>query len=289
MRLSRGALLTTSTNPEGQTKQYSIRRTCGETTARVIDVVAVEEPLEIRILHWFKSVPKAESLAVTMRTPGADRELVAGYLFAESILSERHDLLGIQALGETGSPNEYLAELARHVDVEQWRLSRASFVNSSCGLCGKRGIEALPELPSLETGTLEIKAHVVSRLPGLLAERQKGFLETGGLHAAARFDADGRLNSFFEDVGRHNALDKLIGDAFLNGQLPWTDQVVFMSSRGSFELVLKCIAAGCPVLATVGAPSSLAIEAARARQMTLIGFVRGGQFNVYSGEWRVRS
>jgi FdhD protein len=275
--------------PVGQTKQYSIHRTRAEETVRVTDVVAVEEPLEIRILHWFKSVPKAESLAVTMRTPGADRKLVAGYLFSESIISGQQDLLGIQALGEAAASNEYLAELARHVDVEQWRLSRASFVNSSCGLCGKRGIDALPELPQLEEGNLEIRAGVVGQLPGLLAERQKGFIETGGLHAAARFDATGQMQACYEDVGRHNALDKLIGDAFLKGQLPWLNQMIFMSSRGSFELVLKCIAAGCPVLATVGAPSSLAIDAARARQMTLIGFVRGDQFNVYSGEWRVRS
>jgi FdhD protein len=272
-----------------QVKQYSIRRTRGESTVRLTDTVAVEEPLEIRILHWFKDVPKAESLAVTMRTPGDDLELVAGNLFSESIISGKADLLKIQALGDASSSNEYLAELARHVDVEQWRLSRASFVNSSCGLCGKRGIEALPALPALETGKLEISARAVGQLPGLLAERQKSFVETGGLHAAARFDAAGHMQACYEDVGRHNALDKLIGDAFLKGQLPWLNQMIFMSSRGSFELVLKSIAAGCPVLATVGAPSSLAIDAARARQMTLIGFVRGDHFNVYSGEWRVRS
>lgn len=273
----------------GLTKQYSIHRTRGESTDRVIDIVAVEEPLEVRILHWFKSVPKAESLAVTMRTPGADRELVAGYLFGESIITHQHDLLGIRALGESEAPNEYLAELARHVDVEQWRLTRTSFVSSSCGLCGKRGIEALPQLSPLAIGQCEVSGALVSGLPGLLAERQKGFLETGGLHAAARFDTNGKLQAFFEDVGRHNALDKLIGDAFLKDELPWSDQIVFMSSRGSFELVLKSIAAGCPILATVGAPSSLAIDAARARQMTLIGFVRGDHFNVYSGEWRVRA
>lgn len=278
-----------STVMSGQTKQYSIHRTRGETTVRVTDSVAVEEPLEIRILHWFKSVPKAESLAVTMRTPGADRELVAGYLFSESIISAQDDLLSIQALGDAAASNEYLAELAPHVDVEHWRLARTSFVNSSCGLCGKRGIEALPELPRLGAGDFEIPSRILSELPGLLAERQKGFGETGGLHAAALFDAAGQMQSVCEDVGRHNALDKLIGDAFLKGRLPWVDQMVFMSSRGSFELVLKCIAAGCPILATVGAPSSLAIDAAHARQMTLIGFVRAGRFNIYSGEWRVRA
>lgn len=276
-------------SPDGQIKQYSIHRARAGTTVRATDFVAVEEPLEIRILHWFKSVPKAETLAITMRTPGFDRELVAGYLFAESIIAEKQDLLEIQALGAPSSSNEYLAELARHVDVERWRLSRASYVNSSCGFCGKRDIEALPELPVLEAGHFKIPAQLVSRLPELLAERQQGFRETGGLHAAARFDSSGQMQGFYEDVGRHNALDKLIGDAFLRDSLPWMDQVVFMSSRGSFELVVKSIAAGCPILATVGAPSSLAIDAARARQMTLIGFVRGDHFNVYSGGWRVRS
>ncbi len=278
----------TSTKSDERSRQYSIHRAVGASSVRLTDFVAVEEPMEIRILHWFKSVPKAESLAVTMRTPGNDHELVAGYLFTESIISESQDLLGIQALGESAAPNEYLAELARHVDVEQWRIGRATFVNSSCGLCGKRGLEALPELPLLDAGQFEISGQLISQLPGLLAERQRGFLETGGLHAAARFDAAGQLQGLYEDVGRHNALDKLIGDTFLKGQLPWTDQVVFMSSRGSFELVLKCITAGVRVLATVGAPSSLAIDAARARQMTLIGFVRDDRFNVYSGEWRVR-
>jgi FdhD protein len=272
-----------------EVRRVSVKRVGLSEPGRVLDNVPVEEPLSIRVVHWFKDVERIENFSVTMRTPGHDRELVAGLLFAEGIVRHPPDLLELRALG--GEPsNEILAVLSKEVDFEAWRAARSSLLTSSCGVCGKRSREAIAQaLPLAGQDGFAVRASLVETLPVLLAERQRGFQATGGLHAAALATADGVIEAVFEDIGRHNALDKLIGWALRNGSLPWRDRIVFLTSRGSFELVQKTAAAGAPILATVGGPSSLAIETARDCQMTLLGFVRDARFNIYSGDWRIHS
>jgi FdhD protein len=272
-----------------EVRRVSVKRVCRSGAERVLDEVPVEEPLAIRVAYWFKDVQHTENLSVTMRTPGHDRELVAGFLFAEGIVQHPRDLLELRALG--GEPsNEIVAVLSKDVDFEIWRAARGTLLTSSCGVCGKRSREAIAQaLPLTRDDRFQLTAALMETLPALLAERQRGFRATGGLHAAALATADGIVEEVFEDIGRHNALDKLIGWALRSGTLPWHDRIVFLTSRGSFELVQKAAAAGAPVLATVGGPSSLAIETARDCQMTLIGFVRDARFNVYSGDWRIHS
>lgn len=252
------------------------------------DTVAIEEPLGIFVRYWYKETKRTESLAVTMRTPGHDPELAAGFLYSEGVIRSRRDICEIRHLG-ADSTNEILIELAAGVEVEAWRLRRTGFVHSSCGICGKQNIDALAELGRVEASDFSIKPEWIHQLPHALGERQTGFARTGGLHAAAMVAENGQITAVFEDIGRHNALDKLIGSSFLTGILPLTRNVLFLSSRGSFELVQKAATAGAPVLATVGSPSTLAIEAAERAGVTLIGFVRGERFNVYSGFARVRN
>lgn len=253
-----------------------------------MDTVAAEEPLEIRVRHWSKEAQVSDSLALTMRTPGHDRELAAGFLLSEGIIREQRHIIALRPLG-TEPSNEIIAELSRDVELETWRLARSTFVNSSCGVCGKRTRDALlQEIPD-RTDSFRIDTVSIETLPALLREQQEGFAKTGGLHAAALVNSTGGLEKVFEDIGRHNALDKLIGWSVLNGRIPLQNSILFLSSRSSFELIQKTAMAGAPVLATVGGPSSLAIEAAREYGITLVGFVRDARFNVYSGEWRINS
>jgi FdhD protein len=255
-----------------------------------VDSVAVEEPLEIRVSYWFKSARQTGNLAVTMRTPGSDLELAAGLLLAEGVVRSSRDIVELRSIG-SGVSNEVLVELSGDVDFEGWRLARNSVVNSSCGVCGKAVREAIFVAEPLQASrdSFRIRSSVIESLPGRLQEDQCGFAQTGGLHAAALVTADGRIEKLFEDIGRHNALDKLIGWCLLNGRTPLSDRMLFMSSRSSFELVQKAVMAGAPVLAAVGSSSSLAIESAREYGMTLLGFVRGARFNVYTGGWRINS
>jgi FdhD protein len=270
-------------------RTFSVRRITADGAERVTDRIAEEEPLAILVKHWQKDAAVTTNLAVTMRTPGHDRELAVGLLLAEGVIRGREELVDVRALGNEPS-NEMLVELARGADFEAWRLARNGFVSSSCGVCGKRSREAVQQdVPVLEADEFRVGADVIHSLPAALRSHQPGFAETGGLHAAALFTATGKLEAALEDIGRHNALDKLTGWAFLNGRVPLRERIVFMSSRGSFELVQKAAMAGVAVLATVGGPSSLAIETARALQMTLLGFVREQRFNEYAGEWRINS
>jgi FdhD protein len=270
-------------------RRFDVKRISGGSAERIIDTVAAEEPLSIRISYWLKNAQKTENLALTMRTPGHDHELAAGVLLSEGIVRKRDDIVEIRSIG-TQPSNEIVISLAPSVDVETWRLSRNSFVSASCGVCGKRSREALEhELPEQRDDSLRIMAAAVDRLPGDLAAWQSGFAQTGGLHAAALANGAGKIEMVFEDIGRHNALDKLLGWALLNGRVPLCESVLFLSSRSSFELVQKAALAGAPVLATVGGPSSLAIEAAREYGITLLGFVRAGRVNVYAGDWRLNS
>ena len=234
------------------------------------DVVAVEEPLEIRI----GGVP----VAVTMRTPGHDEELALGFALSE----------GLRPRGAR-APDD-LAANAIELDAPDFdvdRLRRSFYTSSSCGVCGKGALEAVAvEAPRVES-ELHVAAELVASLPERLRAEQAAFEATGGLHATGLFDADGELLALREDVGRHNALDKVIGRAFLDGRLPLADAILCVSGRLSFELVQKAAVAGCPLLVAVGAPSSLAVELARDRGITLCGFVRNGRINVYTEPWRI--
>ncbi|MBV8831598.1 MAG: formate dehydrogenase accessory sulfurtransferase FdhD [Acidobacteriaceae bacterium] len=274
------------------TRLFSVKRIGNNAEmrdGRVLDIVAVEEPLDIRIAFSVKQARLSQNLALTMRTPGADRELAAGFLLSEGVVRVREDIVEIRELGIAPS-NEIVVELAEHVDFDGWRLNRNTVLNSSCGICGKRSIESLTRAsPIRAVDKLRLDPETIRCLPDLLREWQEGFSRTGGLHAAALVAPSGNIVRVFEDIGRHNALDKLLGWAFLDGMVPLIDHLLFMSSRSSFELVAKAAAAGSPVLATVGGPSSLAIETARALGVTLLGFVRDNRFNVYSGEWRINS
>jgi FdhD protein len=236
----------------------------------VSDRVAVEEPLEIRI--------GGEPVAVTMRTPGHDDELALGFLLSEGMrpLSTR--------LPDDFAVNTIEAE-AEGFDPSRHR--RSFYTTSSCGVCGKGALEAVAVEASHLESDLVVAAALVAELPERLREAQPTFAATGGLHATGLFDDRGELICLREDVGRHNAMDKVIGWAFGAGLLPLARQVMCVSGRLSFELVQKAAVAGCPVLVAVGAPSSLAVDLARDRGMTLCGFVREGRVNVYSEPWRV--
>jgi FdhD protein len=271
------------------TRSFTVRRITGSKVEHVLDAVAAEEPLEVRVSYSFKDARMVESMAVTMRTPGNDRELAAGFLHAERVLRSREEVIGIRTLG-TEPSNEIQVELSATVEVEAWRMARKSFVNSSCGICGRRSLDALGELsPAVVTDDFAVSAKSIQAMPRLLRDHQAGFEKSGGLHAAALINENGIVEDVFEDIGRHNALDKLIGSRLLNGDIPLHRRTLFLSSRSSFELVEKAALAGAPILATVGAPSSLAIEAARKCGLTLIGFVREGRANVYAGDWRIHS
>jgi FdhD protein len=270
-------------------RRFDVRRFRASGEARVWDNVALEEPLEIHLRYWIKEIQLVQSLGLTMRTPGNDRELVLGLLVAEGIILNRHDVIDIRHLG-SGESSEILVELSKGVDVETWRLARTGFVNSSCGVCGKRDRAAIAEPASGESNDeLRVDAQFLARLPSLLREQQEAFAMTGGLHAAALVTRTGTILRAFEDVGRHNALDKLIGWSVAEDLLPLRDYVLLMSSRSSFELIQKMAMAGGVMMVTVGAASSLAIETAREYGMTLIGFIKEEGFNVYSGDWRINS
>jgi FdhD protein len=253
------------------------------------DRLAVEEPLEMRL-----AVPGADGvderpLAITMRTPGDDRELVAGFLLSEGIIRGRQDLAGLDSIARTEVEGRWRATLAPGCVVDWARLERHFYTSSSCGVCGKTAIAAVETQasPVFAKEGPQVAPAVIHALPARLRAAQAVFERTGGLHAAALFEADGALMAVREDVGRHNALDKLIGWALLNDRLPLSRQILLVSGRASFELVQKALMAGIPVMAAVGAPSSLAVDLADEFDQTLIGFVRESRFNIYSGAWRI--
>ena len=258
------------------------------------DQLAAEEPLEIRIGYGPERQRQHRTLSVTMRTPGHDEELAAGFLLTEGIIQGKADILGIipcpdvQKAEEAG--NVTRAELAAHVHIDFAGLERHFYTSSSCGVCGKTSIDAVrtTSCPVLPSAGPRLAYDVVHLLPERLRAAQAGFEQTGGQHAAALFTPAGELLLLREDVGRHNALDKLIGAALLADWLPLHNHVLLVSGRASFELVQKAAAAGIGVLAAVGAPSSLAVQAAESFGMTVLGFVRNERYNVYSHGWRLR-
>jgi FdhD protein len=243
-----------------------VRVPAGETH----DVVAVEEPLEIRI--------NGAPVAVTMRTPGHDDELALGFALSEGLAPESAQL-----------PDDLAANTVELTapGFDPARLARSFYTTSSCGVCGKGALEAVAVEAERVTSELRVAATLVASLPERLRADQPAFAVTGGLHATGLFSADGELLALREDVGRHNAMDKVIGWASREGRLPLSNAILCVSGRLSFELVQKAAVAGCPLLVAVGAPSSLAVELAQDRGVTLCGFVRNGRLNVYSEPWRV--
>ncbi len=273
--------------------EVDVERTGGGRVDSQRDLLAVEEPLEIRLAFGSVGQLKEQSLSVTMRTPGHDAELAAGFLLSEGIVAGSRDIETIrqfEAASATGqAANVVRVELRPDLAVDLARLARHFYTTSSCGVCGKSSVEALRFMaaPLRPTGEFQIAAEAIHRLPARLRESQAVFDRTGGLHAAALFDAAGGLLEVREDVGRHNAVDKLIGSQLLAGRLPLADRGLLVSGRASFELVQKALVAGIPLLAAVGAPSSLAVELAKEFGMTLLGFVRDGRFNIYSVAERI--
>ena len=249
---------------------------------KTTDAVAVEEPLEIRVA--------GRSVAVTMRTPGHDHELAAGFLVTEGIVRSRDDVFDIHRCGDgRRKPEENIlnVRLARGVKVDFRRLTRHVFASSSCGICGKATIDSVRgRFPRIRS-RWKVSRRALYDLPGRLREAQVTFEKTGGLHASALFDAAGGLRVVREDGGRHNAVDKVVGWAFFENRLPLRDAILQVSGRVSFEILQKALAAGIPVVAAISAPSSLAVQFARESGQTLVGFLRGKQMNVYAHPERI--
>lgn len=246
------------------------------------DEVAVEEPLEIRV--------EGQSLAVVMRTPGHDRELAAGFVLSEGIIKSAKELFDITTCivpGTTGKGNAVDVGLIHPGSFDPSKLSRHVFTSASCGICSKTSIDAVLRRRKPLTNSVCVAPEVILSLPRKLSRRQEAFHRSGGLHACALFDLDGTLLEVREDVGRHNALDKLIGWALLEKRLPLHDHLVLLSGRASFEMMQKAYSAGLPIVVAISAPSSLAVEFARESGQTLAGFVRGQAMNVYAGPERI--
>ncbi|MEN2738173.1 formate dehydrogenase accessory sulfurtransferase FdhD [Microbacterium sp. X-17] len=265
-----------------------LRISVGEGERRAPDALAVEEPLEIRV--------GGAPLAVTMRTPGHDVELATGFLVSEGVISrgdEVHSAIHCGGPGTGGQENTYNVldvTLAPGVAPPRPEVTRNLYTTSSCGVCGKASIEAIETVSSFDVAADEtvVDAALLTRLPDALRAQQAVFEQTGGLHAAGLFDAaTGEAIVVREDVGRHNAVDKVIGRAALDGRLPLGGTVLQVSGRASFELVQKAVMAGIPVLSAVSAPSSLAVELAASAGLALVGFVRGSSMNVYAGASRI--
>ncbi|CAN5874793.1 formate dehydrogenase accessory sulfurtransferase FdhD [soil metagenome] len=269
---------------EQVTVRRRIRRIDGTASSPAVDQLAAEEPLEIRV--------GGEAVSVTMRTPGSDFELAAGFCLTEGMLDDPDDIAHIRYCSgtdpETGLQTYNVVDIARRdggtVPVD---LRRNVYTSSSCGICGTASIEAVRRDYDDISDPVVVDRRVLSTLPDAMRAAQRMFDRTGGLHAAARFDADGALLDLREDVGRHNAVDKLIGAAALAGELPLSGQVLMVSGRVAFEIVQKALRARIPVIAAVSAPTSLAVELAEDAGITLAGFVRDDRMNIYTGQQRI--
>lgn len=275
------------------TSKIHLQKVIENEPQRRVDHVAVEEPLEIRLSYHDQNKHYVEqSVSITMRTPGEDFALAAGFLFTEGIIHDGADISQIsycvRRKKEKQHYNSVAVTLKPGVRFESERLARHFYTTSSCGVCGKasldslrvQGCQALPD-------RIEITAELISYLPKTLRKTQATFDKTGGLHAAALFNNFGKLMTAFEDVGRHNAVDKLIGECVLSNKMPLSENLLLVSGRASFEIIQKALVAGIPIVAAVGAPSSLAVALAEEFNMTLVGFVRDGSFNIYTGARRI--
>lgn len=267
-------------SPAPRNPRFPVRRWTGRGLSRAEpDAVSTEEPLQIRV--------DMRPLAVVMRTPGHDDELVAGFLVAEGLLRNRSDLRALRPHPRNRHGNVLDVHLADGVACDLGALGRHVAVGSSCGVCGRTTLESVRRRFPRPSGRFRIPAGLLAGLPDALRGLQRDFSETGGLHAASLFGPDGRLEGVREDVGRHNAVDKVVGRAFLDGRLPLGDVGLLVSGRVSFEIVEKAVAAGIGLVAAVSAPSSLAVDLARRHGVTLVGFLRSGRFNVYAAPRRI--
>jgi FdhD protein len=299
--------------------EASSSRTTVETSAEIfrgsqaypgVDLLAVEEPLEIQLTYGPANARRVKSISVTMRTPGHDFELAAGFLMTEGVVSDSADITEIRYVAGSSNPveavhdggseagtavlpyqperNTVQVNLTPNVSVNMANLERNFYTTSSCGICGKASLLALRTVcPPRVVNDFQVAAEVLYSLPARLRDAQKVFQRTGGLHAAGLFDAAGVLFSTREDVGRHNAVDKLLGAEFLADRTPLRDRLLLLSGRASFELLQKSLMGGIPMVVSVGAPSSLAVQVAREFDITLVGFLRVDHFNVYNGAARV--
>ncbi len=258
----------------------------GEKSEECLDNVAIEEPLEISISVLRSTRPITnKNISITMRTPGNDEDLATGFLFTEGIV------VSADQIAKTNfDQNSILFQLNDADSLDLSKLERHFYTSSSCGVCGKASIEAIKTVCRLPPSLSEfrINKNLILSLPGILMQQQRIFNNTGGIHAAALFDLSGKLMALREDVGRHNALDKLIGHSLRQGQLPLGEHLLFLSGRASFELIQKAAMAGIHFIMAVGAPSSLAIEMALEHNITLVGFVSNSRYNVYTGAQRIK-
>jgi FdhD protein len=276
-------------------RRVAVRRFRGGELGRVDDpdLVATEEPFEIRLGYSRRDGSRAEEpVSVTMRTPGHDEDLAVGFLLTEGIIRARSDVQGVAVRGQRaddGLVNVVRVELTPGVAVDFKRLERNFYMTSSCGVCGKASIEAVAVQGQYDVAAnpFRMAGAALGRLPAALKTQQAVFEQTGGLHASGLFSADGTIIALREDVGRHNALDKLIGHALMRGEVPLERHGVIVSGRASFELMQKAKMAGVPLVAAVGAPSSLAVGLAREFGITLVGFLKPDRFNVYSRPDRI--
>jgi FdhD protein len=272
------------------TSTYIIKKVSASGALDAEDNLATEEPLEIRLVYGEAKLRQTKNISVTMRTPGHDRELAIGFLFTEGIISGSIQIKGFPDAKGPLKDNIVEVELKEDVVFDTGKLERHFYTSSSCGVCGKASIEAVRTVAESEDYPFDgitLPFQSFYQLPELLNNRQEVFRSTGGLHASALFDLDNNLLAIREDVGRHNALDKLIGAALLEGKVPLDSHILLLSGRASFELIQKAAAAGIKIVAAVGAPSSLAVQLANEFNITLIGFLRNERYNIYSGMHRV--
>ena len=289
----------------GPMSQTSVEKVIGQASRRVLDQLAIEEPLEIQLSYGPSNARQTKSISITMRTPGDDFGLAAGFLMTEGVVQSACDIeqiayakhpvsesaqfpLILDASGPNSKHNIVRADLATHVTVSMASLQRNFYTTSSCGICGKASLLALRTVsPPRTANNFRVDAQMLHTLPGRLRSSQGVFDRTGGLHGAGLFDSSGNLLALREDVGRHNAVDKLIGSEFLGDRTPLRERVLLLSGRASFELLQKALMGGIPMVAAVGAPSSLAVDVAKEFDITLIGFLRDGHFNIYHGSERI--
>jgi FdhD protein len=294
--------LRTASNP---TVQTSVEKVTGRTSQHILDHLAIEEPLEIQLNYGASNSRQTRSISVTMRTPGDDFELAAGFLMTEGVIRDANDIEQIAYAGHpideddrspqtmdtlklSAKQNIVRVDLATDVAVSLGTLQRNFYTTSSCGICGKASLLALRTVcPPRARNNFRVDAQVLWRLPGLLRASQGLFDRTGGLHGAGLFDSAGNLLVLREDVGRHNAVDKLIGCEFLADRTPLRDRLLLLSGRASFELLQKALMGGVPMVAAVGAPSSLAVQVAKEFDIALVGFLREDRFNIYHGYERI--
>jgi FdhD protein len=285
--------------------QTTVEKVTGQISHQVQDSLAIEEPLEIQLTCGPSNARQTRSISVTMRTPGNDFDLAAGFLMTEGVIRDANDIEQITYAGDsfsedTLSPqvmdvlklgsklNTVRVDLAAEVEVNLGSLQRNFYTTSSCGICGKASLLALRTVcPPRAANHFKVDAQLLYRLPERLRASQGVFDRTGGLHGAGLFDSTGNLLALREDVGRHNAVDKLIGAEFLADRTPLRDRLLLLSGRASFELLQKALMGGLPMVAAVGAPSSLAVQVAKEFNITLVGFLRENHFNIYHGSERI--